>query len=207
LRVETASFDSIEGDVQVRRAGTLEWAPATRTLLLHPGDQVRTDATGSASIRFADAKLLSIQPASLVRIEAIAPKPATASAPADDKGNGARVGTSEAVQAPAPRILRKANPSYPPDAKAEGVQGLFEIDLTIQKDGTVRDPHVVASAPDAERLKQAIARKGSPEALQGDARLGAAAVDAVKTWVYEPVKKDGQPVEARATVTVDFRLY
>jgi outer membrane biosynthesis protein TonB len=80
------------------------------------------------------------------------------------------------------------------------------IELSIGKDGLVRDARVVASAPDKERLEDAIARKGSPEATQGDARLAAAALDAVRGWSYEPVLKDGRPVDFKATVTVNFRL-
>jgi len=131
---------------------------------------------------------------------------AVSAAPLQAPTTRASVATADEVQGPAPKIVHKVNPSYPADAKAEGVEGLFVIDLTIGKEGAVRDARVVASAPDKDRLKDAMAHKGSPQAILGDARLAAAALDAVRAWTYEPVLKDGRPVEVRATVTVNFRL-
>ena len=80
------------------------------------------------------------------------------------------------------------------------------VDVVIWKDGAVKEARVVASAPNADRLKDAMAKKGTPEAILGDPRLAAAALDAVREWRYEPVRKDGQPVEAKLTITVNFRL-
>ena len=131
---------------------------------------------------------------------------AVSAAPLQSPQARASAATADQVQGPAPKIVHKVNPSYPADARAEGVEGLFVIDLTIGKEGAVRDARVVASAPDKDRLKDAMAHKGSPQAILGDARLAAAALDAVRAWTYEPVLKDGRPVEVRATVTVNFRL-
>ncbi|MFN8091810.1 MAG: energy transducer TonB [Vicinamibacteria bacterium] len=73
-----------------------------------------------------------------------------------------------------------------------------------------RRPRVSGSAPTPERLAQLglkdPAKRGTPAALEGDTRLGQAAVDAVKQWRYEPVVKDGKPVDVQATVTVNFKL-
>jgi protein TonB len=45
------------------------------------------------------------------------------------------------------------------------------------------------------------------EVLKGVHReLDRAAVEAIKLWKYEPVKKDGKPIPVRFTVTVDFKL-
>ena len=116
---------------------------------------------------------------------------------------------SDQVKAPAePKLLHQAKPVYPPDAKVEGVQGLFRVDVTIGKDGAIKDAHVAASAPTAERLKEIelAAKKGAPAATEGDARLAAAALDAVKQWRYAPVLVGGKPEEFKATVTINFRL-
>jgi hypothetical protein len=124
---------------------------------------------------------------------------ATAQAPAqiamEDKAAGAE-----------PKIVHKVNPSYPAEAKAEKVEGLFLIDIVIARDGAVRDARVVASAPNAVRFKDLSAQKGTPQAIEGDPRLAAAALDAVKSWRYQPVLKDGKPVEVKASVTVNFKL-
>jgi protein TonB len=118
----------------------------------------------------------------------------------------AQVRTQEKAGAEGPKIVHKVNPVYPPEAKAEKVEGLFVIDIVIGRDGAVQGAQVVASAPSAARLKDLTAKKGTPEAIEGDPRLAAAALDAVKGWRYEPVLKDGQPVELKATVTVNFKL-
>jgi protein TonB len=57
-----------------------------------------------------------------------------------------------------------------------------------------------------ERLKELEAKKGTPAAIEGDPRLAAAALDAVKQWRYEPILKDGKPVDFKATVTINFKL-
>jgi protein TonB len=105
-----------------------------------------------------------------------------------------------------PKIVRKVNPVYPPEAKADKVEGVFVIEILIGPDGSVRDARVVASVPSGARFKDLEGKQGTPEAIQGDARLAAAALDAVKSWRYEPVLKDGQPVEVKATVTINFKL-
>jgi beta-lactamase regulating signal transducer with metallopeptidase domain len=103
-----------------------------------------------------------------------------------------------------PKIVRKVNPAYPAAAKTEGVEGAVAVDVVVRTDGTAKEARVAASAPTPERLKAILAsRSGATEA---DARLGEAAVDAVKQWAWQPILKDGKPVEAKLTVTVVFRL-
>ena len=48
--------------------------------------------------------------------------------------------------------------------------------------------------------------KWTPAALEGDARLAKAALEAVGQWRYEPMLKDGKPVDVEATLTVNFKL-
>jgi len=119
----------------------------------------------------------------------------------------AKIAVEDAVEAPAaPRLVHKVDPAYPPDAKKDGVRGLFVIAVVIGKDGAIKDARVVASAPTVERLKELEPKKGTPAALEGDARLAAAALDAVKQWRYEPVLMGGKAVDFQAQVTVNFKL-
>jgi len=119
----------------------------------------------------------------------------------------ATIAIEDKVTAPSePKLVHQVRPTYPPDAKAEKVQGLFQIDVVIGKDGAIKDARIVASAPTAERLKALEAKKGTPTATEGDARLAEAALTAVKQWRYEPILEDGKPVEFKATVTVNFKL-
>jgi protein TonB len=55
----------------------------------------------------------------------------------------------------------------------------------IKLDGSVAEPSVI-SAPNSD--------------------LGAAAMDAVRLWRYQPAMLNGQPVEVTTTVSVEFRL-
>jgi D-alanyl-D-alanine endopeptidase (penicillin-binding protein 7) len=116
---------------------------------------------------------------------------------------------SDQVKAPAePKLLHQVKPVYPEEAKKEGIQGLFHVDVTIGKDGAIKDARVAASAPTAERLKEIelAVKKGAPPATEGDARLAAAALDAVRQWRYAPILVGGKPEEFKATVTINFRL-
>jgi len=68
--VETSTrFQSVEGSVQVKRAGTLEWIPASRASVLKQSDLVRTGSGAAAEILFADGTHLSVRPDSLITIE------------------------------------------------------------------------------------------------------------------------------------------
>jgi beta-lactamase regulating signal transducer with metallopeptidase domain len=119
----------------------------------------------------------------------------------------AEIVISDSVTAPsAPKLVHQVGPAYPPDARAEKVQGLVLIDLTIGKDGAIKDARVAASAPTETRLKELEAKRGTPAATEGDGRLAEAALAAVKQWRYEPILKDGKPVEFKATVTINFKL-
>ncbi len=121
--------------------------------------------------------------------------------------DAAKIAIEDKVTAPGePKLIRQVRPVYPPEAKAEKVQGLILIDLVIGKDGAIKEAQVVASAPTPERLKELEPKKGTPAATEGDRRLAEAALAAVKQWQYAPILKDGRLVEFKATVTVNFKL-
>jgi hypothetical protein len=68
--VETgARFSAIEGSVQVKRAGTLEWIDAAQAGILRRNDLVRTGAGATAEILFADGTQFNVRPDSLITIE------------------------------------------------------------------------------------------------------------------------------------------
>ncbi len=80
--------------------------------------------------------------------------------------------------------LTKVDPVYPAEARAQGVEGTVVLAATISKDGTVQDLHGISGPP----------------------TLAAAAVDAVSQWTYKPYMLNGNPVQVRTTITVNFRL-
>jgi len=68
--IETgARFLSIEGSVQVKREGTLEWLDATTAVVLRSNDLVRTGSGATAEILFADETRFGVRPDSLITIE------------------------------------------------------------------------------------------------------------------------------------------
>jgi TonB family protein len=83
------------------------------------------------------------------------------------------------------KVLYAPKPVYPARSEAGGVEGRVLLRTVIKLDGSVAEPGVI-SAPNSE--------------------LGAAAMDAVRLWRYQPAMLNGQPVEVTTTISVDFRL-
>jgi len=74
--VETAArFTSIEGSVQVKRAGTLEWIEANEAVVLRSNDLVRTGPGSTAEIVFAGGDQISLRPDALTTIEETSQNP------------------------------------------------------------------------------------------------------------------------------------
>ena len=63
-----ARFLKVEGSVQVKRAGTLEWNSATLAVVLRQNDLVRTGSGAMAEIRLADGGVINVRPDSLLTI-------------------------------------------------------------------------------------------------------------------------------------------
>ena len=80
------------------------------------------------------------------------------------------------------RLLRKVNPAYPVQAREARLQGAVVLDVLINKNGKV----------------------GQVRVLSGHPLLNQAAVQAVKAWVYEPFRLNGEPIDAETQVTVKF---
>ncbi|MHB8800188.1 MAG: TonB family protein [Thermoanaerobaculia bacterium] len=84
-----------------------------------------------------------------------------------------------------PPVLRtRVEPSYPSTARKAGVGGDVVLQVVVERDGTI----------------------GSVFAVQeGPLGLTTAATDAVRRWVYEPARLDGQPIAVMKTVRVRFQ--
>jgi protein TonB len=83
-----------------------------------------------------------------------------------------------------PRKLRDLKPVYPPIARQARIQGTVMLECVISPQGKVTDVKVVNSIP----------------------LLDAAAMEAVRQWVYTPTLLNGVPVPVIMTVTVNFRI-
>ena len=80
-------------------------------------------------------------------------------------------------------LIKRVQPKYPQVALAARVQGLVQIEATINKEGNVINPKV----------------------LSGDPVLARAAVEAVRQWRYKPYYLDGDPVEIQTQITINFK--
>jgi hypothetical protein len=64
-----ATFTTIEGSVQVKFAGRLEWVDANRAMVLRQNDLVRTGPGSAAEIKFESGLVFSVRPDALFTIE------------------------------------------------------------------------------------------------------------------------------------------
>jgi TonB family protein len=81
-------------------------------------------------------------------------------------------------------IIRQISPIYPSNARAMGLQGQVELQIRVNKDGSV------------DNIKR----------VSGNPILANAAMDAVRRWRYEPYKIDGQPIEMDTNIKLNFNL-
>lgn len=82
-------------------------------------------------------------------------------------------------------LIMNPAPEYPPVAKANYLQGVVPLKLTVDSRGKVTSVH----------------------ALGGDALLADAALQAVRHWVYQPVATPAGPMGFTTTVQVRFNMY
>jgi len=84
-----------------------------------------------------------------------------------------------------PSILMKVDPEYSEEARKAKYSGTVTLAVIVDTEGKARDIHVVKS------LGMGLDEK---------------AIEAVMKWKFNPGKKDGKPVNVRATIEVNFRL-
>jgi periplasmic protein TonB len=77
-------------------------------------------------------------------------------------------------------------PVYPPDCKAEGVEGTVLLRAVIGVEGNILN---------LQQVNQLV-----------DQRLAAAATEAVLQWRYQPTWLNGTPVEVITEIQVNFAL-
>lgn len=75
--ITSARFSSIEGNVKVKAAGSVEWITGDKDLLLNKGDRVKTGPGSTAEITFFDGTLLHVRPDSIIMIEETSENPTT----------------------------------------------------------------------------------------------------------------------------------
>jgi protein TonB len=80
-------------------------------------------------------------------------------------------------------LVHRVEPVYPPEARAERLEGTIALDIVIGRDGSVESVH----------------------ALNGPDVLARAAMDALRWWKFEPYRINGKPTLVETTVAVEFK--
>lgn len=80
------------------------------------------------------------------------------------------------------RVISLPRPTYPEAARGSKVSGTVRVLVTVDERGRVEDA----------------------EAVSGPSMFQAAAVDAAKLALFEPVVKDGKPVRTKAVIAYNF---
>lgn len=83
--------------------------------------------------------------------------------------------------------LKNPPPSYPPQAVREGLTGVVELEILVGIDGKPIDVSIVRSS--GHRLLDQAARKV-----------------VLTRWTFQPAMSNGQPVQARGRVPIEFKL-
>jgi TonB family protein len=84
-----------------------------------------------------------------------------------------------------PILLTKVEPAYSMEARAAGYSGTVYLSTVIGTDGHTKDIRVTNSL---------------------GLGLDEKAMDAVRQWTFKPGTKDGQPVNVKASIEVQFKL-
>jgi periplasmic protein TonB len=86
----------------------------------------------------------------------------------------------------APRVVYQPDPEYSEEARKAKYQGTVVLWVVVGPDGR---PHDI-------RVQRTLGMG-----------LDEKAIEAVRTWKFEPARKDGQPVAVQINIEVNFRLY
>jgi len=83
-----------------------------------------------------------------------------------------------------PKLVSSLTPVYPSQARTQQVQGNVVIDALVDATGKVTTMKVIS----------------------GPVLLQPAAMAALREWIYEPARLDGEPIATHITVNINFRL-
>jgi TonB family protein len=100
-----------------------------------------------------------------------------------------QVSSAEKPQAQVPAevmeklLVHRVEPTYPPEARKDNLQGIIALDIVVGRDGSVV----------------------SMRALNGPDVLARAAMDALRWWKFAPYRVNGEPAVVETTVAVEFK--
>ena len=80
------------------------------------------------------------------------------------------------------KLIRRVEPVYPPAARDSGIGGSVVLTAVVNREGAVENVNVV----------------------RGPEPLAEATAEAVRQWVYEPYRRNGEPIAVQTTIIVKF---
>ena len=80
------------------------------------------------------------------------------------------------------KVIHRVPPIYPPEAKANQVEGMVVVQVLVDKQGNVAGTKIIS----------------------GPKVLADAAVTAIKAWKFKPATSQGRPVEKTTQIKVNF---
>jgi protein TonB len=128
-------------------------------------------------------RLVPVGPDSVAMVRWVGPSPT-------DVAREIWTRTAQAPSAPVTRVedmpeaITKVQPVYPEAARRAGIEGTVIVSALVDKDGRVLETKIMKSVP----------------------ALDAAAVEAVKHWIFKPALADGQPVRVWVMLPISFHL-
>jgi|CXWL01.1.fsa_nt_gi TonB family protein len=172
IRVEPLAPDSFVAMIEIAKNGHVLAAPKVSSPL---GQRAITSVRNGPEAPFLFI-VVEAQRAQTARLSALAVR----------KAFDPRLYRVDGERIAAPKRLTTGAPmGYPEAAKKNRTEGLVILEMTIDKQGVVRDVEVLKEQPDG---------------------LTEAAIDHVRQWKFAPAAINGQPVDVLYTITINFRL-
>jgi TonB family protein len=113
-----------------------------------------------------------------------APPPPPPPPPPPGGGTGANLRIAIGGNVQQSKLVRQVPPVYPPEAKDARIQGVVKLEAIVARDGTIANLTV----------------------LSGHPLLVPAAIEAVRQWQYQQTLLNGEPVEVRTQIDINFTL-
>ncbi|HWR38738.1 MAG TPA: energy transducer TonB [Patescibacteria group bacterium] len=166
--------------------------PQVRTPMAAPASTAATTLSepvaAPATVAETSAEQTSWQPAAITAPAGGSAENINGAGGGPSAGTGGEGGKAKTGIVSPPRLLDKTEPSYPAEARNQGIEGTVGVRIDIGENGRPNDCQVVRSS--------------------GHASLDNAALTAVRQWRFAPARDQdsGSSVRCYSTVTVVFNL-
>jgi hypothetical protein len=111
----------------------------------------------------------------------------------------------EKTENTAPVPVSTKSPSYPEEARKNGVEGIFYFKVLITETGSIKFAECVKNDVYAEdgKLKAYQAKQKYPQAIN---QMEKEALEAVLQWKFKPAMKEGKAIEAEVMLPIKYKL-